>query len=357
VADPRGASTAWRAAALVALALIVLLVPTPAAWVDGGYASIYPHWQRAITAAFDWMPVAPFDVWLIAVLVASGVVVRRAWRRGAPHRGRAFAGAAASVLIVASVLYLWFMASWGLNYRRAPLATHLEVDRRRVTPEAVHLLAERTIAELNRLHAPAWAVGWPEWRGLPAMLGPAVSAAARQLGLADGPRPGRPRASLLQPWFRRAAIEGMTDPFLLDVIVNNDLLPMERPAMVAHEWGHLAGFAHEAEASFFGWRVCQAGDARAQYSAWLFVYGLVMQAERPDARAALMAKLEAGPRRDLRDIAARYRQVVPAVRDAAWLAYDRYLKSNRVPEGIASYDDVLILILGGPPSDRGDLRE
>jgi len=70
-----------------------------------------------------------------------------------------------------------------------------------------------------------------------------------------------------------------------------------------------------------------------------------------------MAKLEAGPRRDLRDIAARYRQVVPAVRDAAWLAYDRYLKSNRVPEGIASYDDVLILILGGPPSDRGDLRE
>ena len=47
----------------------------------------------------------------------------------------------------------------------------------------------------------------------------------------------------------------MTDPFLLDVIVNDDLLPMERPAMVAHEWGHLAGLAREAEASYFGWRV------------------------------------------------------------------------------------------------------
>ena len=153
--------------------------------------------------------------------------------------------------------------------------------------------------------------------------------------------------SLLQPYFRLASIEGMTDPFLLDVIVNSDLLPMERPAMVAHEWGHLAGLAREADASYFGWRVCQAGDERTQYSAWLFVYGYVMNSIGAEARRPLLALLENGPRRDLRAMAERSARAAPMVRDAAWQAYDRYLKSNRVAEGVQSYDDVLVLILGG----------
>ena len=81
--------------------------------------------------------------------------------------------------------------------------------------------------------------------------------------------PGAPKWSLLQPYFRWAAIDGMTDPFLPEVIVNDDLLPMEWPVMVAHEWGHLAGLAHEAEASYFGWRMCQAGNEQTRYSASL----------------------------------------------------------------------------------------
>ena len=144
----------------------------------------------------------------------------------------------------------------------------------------------------------------------------------------------------------------MTDPFLLDVIVNDDLLPMERPAMVAHEWGHIAGLAREAEASYFGWRLCQAGDARTQYSAWLFVYGYVMNALDAETRRPLLVSLAAGPRRDLRAIADRSMTAVPVVRDAAWQAYDRYLKSNRVPEGVRSYDDVLVLIVGDRATPR-----
>ena len=116
--------------------------------------------------------------------------------------------------------------------------------------------------------------------------------------------------------------------------------------MVAHEWGHLAGLARESEASFFGWRLCQAGDVRTRYSGWLMVYGHAIRAVPADARAPLMAGLEAGPRRDLRAIAARYERVVPAVRDAAWSAYDRYLKAQGVREGVASYSRVIQLVLG-----------
>jgi hypothetical protein len=347
VGEARVSRSVLRSAIVVALAAVALLAPISSSLVDRYYAPLYGPWQRIVTPLFDWMAFAPFDVWLVVTLVAFGLLARRAWRRAAPGGTRRLGVVALNVIVAVSAVYLWFLASWGLNYRRAPLTARLDISRERVTAAAVQALAARTVAELNRLHADAWARGWPEWRDVPALLTPSMPAAAAALGLTP-PHPGRPRVSLLQPYFRWASIEGMTDPFLLDVIVNGDLLPMERPAMVAHEWGHLAGLAREAEASFFGWRVCQTGDARTQYSAWLFVYGYVMNSIGPEARRPLMASLAAGPRRDLIAMAERSARAVPAVRDAAWLAYDRYLKSNRVPEGVRSYDDVLVLILGGP---------
>ena len=53
----------------------------------------------------------------------------------------------------------------------------------------------------------------------------------------------------------------MTDPFFLEVIVNPDVLPIERPFVVAHEWAHLAGYADESEANFVAWLTCAHGDA------------------------------------------------------------------------------------------------
>lgn len=345
--DARRSRSARRSAIVVALAAIALAAPAPASVVERYYVPLYGAWQRMVTPLFEWMAFAPFDLWLVATLAALALAARRSSRQAGPGVLRRLLGAAVGVTVAVSAVYLWFLASWGLNYRRAPLRTRLDISRERVTPEAVQALAARTVAALNRLHAEAWAQGWPDWRDVPALLTPSMPAAAAALGLTP-PQPGTPRVSILQPYFRWASIEGMTDPFLLDVLVNGDLLPMERPAMVAHEWGHLAGLAHEAEASYFGWRVCQTGDARTQYSAWLFVYGYVMNSISVEARRPLMASLGEGPRRDLRAMAERSARAVPVVRDAAWLAYDRYLKSNRVPEGVQSYDDVLVLILGGP---------
>jgi hypothetical protein len=57
--------------------------------------------------------------------------------------------------------------------------------------------------------------------------------------------------------------------------VASDVLPVERPMVVAHEWSHLAGFADESEANFLGWLACVGGSDEAAYSGWLFLYGEV----------------------------------------------------------------------------------
>src|SRR5262249_28261732 len=148
-------------------------------------------------------------------------------------------------------------------------------------------------------------------------------------------------------YFRRAGVDGMTDPFFLETLVAGELLPFEHPFVVAHEWSHLAGYVDEGEANFVGWLVCLRGAEPDQYSGWLVLYPHLLSSVRPADRAALAERLAPGPRADRRAIAARIqRHLDPRVSAAGWRVYDRYLKANRVEAGAASYAEVVRLALG-----------
>ncbi len=101
---------------------------------------------------------------------------------------------------------------------------------------------------------------------LPATLGGAFADVQHAIGQPALATAGRPKSTVMQAWFQWAAIDGMTDPFFLETLVNSDALPVERPFIVTHEWSHLAGFAHEAEANFLAWVICQRADTQAQYA-------------------------------------------------------------------------------------------
>jgi len=341
----------WRAAgvAVVVLAAIALAVPWPSSLVETYYAAgVYPVWQRFATPVTNRLPFALFDAIIGGGIAAIGVTLVRGWRRATGSRLRRAGAVAGRLTVSAAVLYLWFLASWGLNYQRRPLADRLGLDRSRATRAAASRLAEETISELNRLHPLAHAHPWPDREGLRPVLEAPFASALGGVGARDVV-PGRAKASLLQPYFRWAGIDGVTDPFAPEVIVSTDLLPMEWPFTLAHEWGHLAGLAHEAEASYLGWTTCLRGTDQSRYSARLWVLGHVLSVLPRDEQIAHITKLDNGPRSDLRAIAHRVSMSVPAVRQVSWAAYDRYLKTNRVSEGLAAYDAALVLILAAPP--------
>ena len=155
----------------------------------------------------------------------------------------------------------------------------------------------------------------------------------------------RPKRSLLTWYFRKAAIDGMTDPLFLEVIVNPDVLPVERPAVLAHEWAHLAGYADESEANYIAWLACMRRYAAARYSGWLSAY------QHPPGRCrARSANAACGIESRRRQRSGSRRPTVcpiqPTVRAAAQGAYDSYLRANRIEEGIANYNAVVRLMLG-----------
>ncbi len=333
----------------ITLALALWLIPLPPAWVERVYSSsFYLAWQRQITPLANHVPFALFD--LFAAIAAFGLIVQwilrwRAMKQG-PPRLRQLALAVFDVACLAAVLYIFFAVSWGLNYQRPPLESRLDFDASRVTHASVSALAQTAVASLNRLQPLAAQQPWPGYEATRYTLSRSFDVAQLSLGQKTKAEAATPKSTALNVYFRLAAIDGMTDPFFLETMVSDDALPVERPFIIAHEWGHLAGYASEAEANFVGWLTCQDAGEQAQYSAWLAMYWHLAAALPPPERRALDATLNENVKRDLRAIAERYTQSAPRVRVMAWALYDRFLKANRVSEGIASYEGVVSLVVG-----------
>jgi hypothetical protein len=346
---------------LVLGAAAIAVIPLPRGSVERIYArGAYPLIQPRLTSWTNSTPIAWFDVMVLAVTIA----VVAMWILRLVRRRAGFLKTAGGLIVdtaaTIAVIYLWFLIAWGLNYQREPLREQLDFQEARITRDALRALARRNVESLNALYRDAHSTGWPELHAVPDRLAPAFLRAQQDLAMTWRTQPAVPKRSLMNFYFTRVSIDGMTDPFFLETLTNQSLLPFERPATIAHEWGHLAGYADESEANFLAWLVCMRGGAPERYSGWLSLYGVVMGALPRADREELSNGLDQGPRSDLRAIAERVqREALPIASRTGYALYDRFLRANRVEAGIRSYSEVLRLLLGtrfnedGSPVLRG----
>jgi hypothetical protein len=334
-------------AAAIGLALAGAFAPLPAAVVERYFStSFYPFIQRFLTPLANGFAWAALDVMLAVALVAIVAIisrgVRASWR---VRRPTPLLRAVWSLLAATAAGYLAFLLLWGLNYRRIPLTDRLEITPGPPQEDAVLDLGREAAGRVNALYDEARRQGWMEPE-LDAELREAFEEVQHALSDAPAAVPGRLKRTMLGPYFRWATVDGMINPFGLEVLANPDLLPFERPFVAAHEWSHLAGFADEAEASLVGWLTCVRGDVASQYSGWLYLYWQVSGEVGGAARTELARSLAEGPRKDIESIVARLqRGQLTWLKNASWRVYDQYLKANRVDEGIRSYGVVVTLIL------------
>ncbi len=347
--------TGWLTAIVAALA--IFLVPLPPQVVEGVYSRrAFPVWQSWVTSVSN---LAPFAILDVLILLVATLTLWRIWRL--IGRARASGPVAAlwegvrRLVRAVAVLAVVFVAMWGLNYRRVPLdrtvppASPSTADLRAALEQA-GVIGARLRA--GRSDAPSAA------DELTRSLREPFARALARLGRPALGTPGRPKQSiLLEPFFTVAGVDGMVDPFALEAIVGATLLPFERPFVLAHEWAHLAGTADEAEASAIGWLACMYGEPRLAYSGSLYLIVETASAlprtiwfdERQRLDAGILADLEAMSRRQARQ--------QPQIQRAAFQAYDRYLRANRVEDGVASYSRALSLILSPALGDARQGRD
>lgn len=332
------------------VAVIAAVSPVPSAWIEKLYSlNVYPSLQNIVTPVSGLFPFALLDVLLIGGTIAFSVwswrQVKKRKQRGEPlllSLGR-------QVLVSCGLLavgYLCFLGVWGLNYRRVPMALKLDYQPSAISHTALIDLADTAVSELNQLYVFAEESSWPSLEGLPSSLGEPFAGVQKRLGAETLAVPGIPKRTLLSSYFRWAGIDGMMNPFFLEVLINPSILPYERPFVVAHEWAHLGGYANEAEANFVGWLICLAGDDQARYSGWLFLTRHLVIRGSTEVKTLIWNGLNEGPLRHFHAISDRASDSNPIVSFSARRVYDRFLRINQVSGGIASYGQVIDLVLG-----------
>lgn len=325
----------WGAFALWGAALLLLLAPIPATWVEAAYSrGLYRLVQPVIATLSALVPFALFDLLLLGVGGATLWLIARALAR---------------LATLWSVVVVAFMLTWGLNFRRVPLRESPGFDAARLTPAAVRALAERTVTTLNETRR-AMPESLPDAEGMRGALAPHFRGASLEVA---GWRPAlsRPKATLLGWYMPRIGMNGYYLSVLHEVAINPDLLPFERPYVLAHEWAHGLGHANESEAAYVGWLACDRGPAWARYSAWLRVLDYLLDDLPRTELREVLAPLDSAVRADIQARQRRQRlRFSPAMRRVNTAMQDGAAAVARVAEDQRDYDLLVQLILGLAPA-------
>jgi hypothetical protein len=338
--------------ALPVLALILMFAPMPDSTVNDFYAtSVYPGLQRAMTSATNFFSFAVLDVIIVAVgLLVMFSALRLLGRASTHGLVEALWDGTRRLLRGGALVIILFLVGWGYNYRRTPLEQTFPGGR--AAPPTIEAL-QAAVLDANALGAKLRkAIGLEmdqTYEEIAGELSAPMDVALKHLKQPALSTPGRPKHSImLTPFFTWAGVTGMINPIGLESIVHPELLPFERPFVLAHEWAHLAGQADEAQASAVGWLACMRGSPTLAYSASLYLIMEAASALPGDTRQVVMKQLDAGVKSDIDAILVRLQRGKPSVQRTASRVYDEYLRANRVADGTASYGRALSLILSPP---------
>lgn len=341
----------WIAAGIVAVLVRLLAGPQ---LLESVYSrGIFLGIRVAFDYLFNWLPIA--TIYLVVPLFIGWTVWRviRFFRRPPASGERKWVSAVLGVVAFISGLVFLFLLLWGYNYGRVAVEDRLGLELKPLTKEQLAGLVEEEAAQLAVLRA-TFAGGDTAAltdRHFPADMESRLRESLENVLRNNGyPTAGRVRGRLLYPRgiFLRFGSAGMYFPFSGEGHVDAGLIALQRPYTLAHELAHGYGFGDEGACSFWGYLAGLAsGDLALAYATRLAYWRHLAGTYRflqPEAYADLRERLAPGIRADLAAINANleaYPDIMPALRDAA---YDAYLRSQGIAEGMLNYDRVMLLV-------------
>lgn len=249
---------------------------------------------------------------------------------------------AIQALALLYVLFYWF---WGFNYFRSGLNQRLGIERAKPdTVEFVTVLGN-LIQRTNASYCAFDSITYGEIDSL-VEVSYKKNAPFLKIKYPEGKR--RPKPITLSRFFAEASIAGYYGPFFSEAQVNNNLLAIEYPQVLAHEFAHQFGVTSEAEANFYSWLVCTQSDSKQlQYSANINTLGYFLtQAKHLHHFADLVHQIHQPVIDDIRRIQDHWEKLRNAKIDkVAGKVNDVYLKTNKIEKGIEDYFGIVQFVM------------
>lgn len=277
-------------------------------------------------------------------------------------------------------VYVWFYLAWGLNYFRQDFFTRSGIPPLPYSAERFASFLEAYTDSLNASYVPLEKI---DTFSVAATIQEGYLTLSPRFGLLPPTHRGRstdpkhPAADslaafrlrakpmLFPSWMSGVGVMGYIGPFFNEFNLNTELLPVQYPAVYAHELSHVLGISNEAEANLYSYLVCTASDRpevrfSGYFSLFPYVLGNAYRLLDKEAFEAWKAKL----RPEIRELYNR-KTAYWHVRYSPWIgkiqdtAYNLFLKGNRISSGTANYSEVIELVIAchatgenfvGPPA-------
>ncbi len=245
-------------------------------------------------------------------------------------------------IAICYTLFYWF---WGFNYYRSGINERLTISRSK--PDTVQFVRvlEHLIAQTNASYCTFDRISKSEIAAL-VEASYQKNVAFLKLNYPQGTRV--PKPITLSPFFAKASIAGYYGPFLSEVHLNNSLLMIEYPQVLAHEFAHQFGVTSEAEANFYSWLICSRSNSKhLQYSANISMINYFLsQSKHLHNFADLVHQIRKPVIEDIRNVQKHWEKLRNEKIDkVAGKVNDVYLKTNKIEKGIEDYFGVVQFVM------------
>ncbi|MFK7935443.1 MAG: DUF3810 domain-containing protein [Saprospiraceae bacterium] len=339
----------WLLSGIVAVGLRLIASPE---MIERLYSrGIFIGIRNVIDYTIGWLPIPLIYIFVIGLVAILVIRIRRFFKLDMKWQRRLGSALLGILTFISGGIFL-FLILWGYNYGRLPLEQQLNLKPQPLTIEELRTELETTATELIQLRAAIPAVTDSALTSdyFPADLEHQLRASLTNWLQQNGyPTPGRVRGRTLFPKgiFLRFSSSGLYFPFTGEGNVDAGLLHLQRPFVMAHELSHGYGFGDEGLCNFLGYMACMnAADPVIQYCGKLGYYRYVASdylRYHPEAYQEFRAQLPLGIPNDLNAINTNlndYPDIMPRLRYAA---YDTYLKTQGITEGMKNYNRIVML--------------
>lgn len=240
------------------------------------------------------------------------------------------------------VLFYWF---WGFNYYRSGINERLQISRSK--PDTVQFVKvlKSLIEQTNESYCTFDSISKPE---ISRLVESSYQQQASFLKLRYPQGTRIPKPITLSAFFAKAGIAGYYGPFFSEVHLNDSLLMIEYPQVLAHESAHQMGVTSEAEANFYSWLVCAKSNSKhLRYSANISILSYFLsQAKQLHSFADLVHQIQKPVIDDIRKVQKHWANMRNEQIDkVAGKVNDVYLKTNKVEKGIEDYFGVVQFVM------------
>ena len=302
--------------------------------------TLFPAFAFLLSFISKWVSFSVDDLFYLLLAVSLIVLVLLALFRKIKF-GR-FILIVVQTLAICYVLFYWF---WGFNYYRTDINNRLQIVKSK--PDTVQFVKvlENLIDQTNASYCTYEKVSYSIIDSL-VEASYKKNASFLKLKYPQGHR--RPKPITLSSFFAKASIGGYYGPFFSEVQINDSLLAIEYPQVLAHEFAHQFGITSEAEANFYSWLVCSRSESEyLRYSGNIGMLNYFLsQAKHIHNFTEMVHRIKEPVINDLRRVQKHWEQMRNEKIDkVAGKVNDVYLKTNKVEKGIEDYFGVVQFVM------------